>query len=461
MAIITTGPGSSFDVYETAISSALVPTVTWLSPSRIQVQFPGGFSDTLSGTGLSTDEDGTITDGLIYSVVELREGIQSFNIEGMSLPATVLNDWFSDGDYMSFFARVLQGNDVITGGSYSDRMAGYDGLDLLDGGDGNDVLEGGAGDDTLIGGSGGDYIYGDSGNDTAVYAGLNAHFSISFGSEYDYVTDRIYGSIDTLEQVETIKFLDGTLTFDPESSAAKIARLYDAAFQSPITEGALDYWLDLVHDQKMLLADVAKQFTSYLLQGEGDAANLSNASFVELLYNRVLGRAADPGGRAAWTGALDAGLARSDAFFLISESTEHRGRTSSHLDHGLFETDDGYQIVALLYDAFANRLPDAGGLVAWAEALNSKAMTLQQISEGFASSAEFTQHTVGMNNAELVDYMYRSALDREADAGGKAAWVNALDYGMTRGELILGFSQSAEHQSLYQYHIVGGIDVAL
>jgi hypothetical protein len=86
-------------------------------------------------------------------------------------------------------------------------------------------------------------------------------------------------------------------------------------------------------------------------------------------------------------------------------------------------------------------------------------MTLDQVAAGFAGSAEFQQRTQGMNNGQLVDFMYENTLNRLPDAEGRQYWVNHLDSGaVTLGQLLYGFSQSAEHNMLLAPQIVGGID---
>ncbi|WP_235518691.1 DUF4214 domain-containing protein, partial [Sphingomonas sp. Leaf208] len=125
--------------------------------------------------------------------------------------------------------------------------------------------------------------------------------------------------------------------------------------------------------------------------------------------------------------------------------TEHRALTANTVAQGYFNTDDNYQAVALLYDSFAGRKPDTSGLIYYAERLKTGTLTLTQAANDFAGSAEFTQATNGFTNSQLVDYMYRNTLDREADAGGKAYYTTALDNGFSKGALLLEFSQSQEH----------------
>ena len=60
------------------------------------------------------------------------------------------------------------GDDVLTGGTASDRLLGREGNDLMRGGANFDRLAGGLGDDRLVGGAGVDQLDGDSGADRLV-----------------------------------------------------------------------------------------------------------------------------------------------------------------------------------------------------------------------------------------------------------------------------------------------------
>ena len=126
--------------------------------------------------------------------------------------------------------------------------------------------------------------------------------------------------------------------------------------------------------------------------------------------------------------------------------------------HGFFNTDDAYQAVGLLYDSFANRLPDASGLVYWAEAVRSGAMTIAQVAESFTNSAEFHTLTDGMTHSQFVQFVYHNTLDRDASAGELQSWNDAFDHGLTNGGLLATLSQSNEHFDLIATHVTNGID---
>jgi hypothetical protein len=103
-------------------------------------------------------------------------------------------------------------------------------------------------------------------------------------------------------------------------------------------------------------------------------------------------------------------------------------------------------------------LPDQAGLVYWGELLKSGANNLEQISDGFVESAEFEAALTGKSSSDIVRHMYENTLDRPADPVGLAYWTSLLDRGATYGQILLGFSESAEHYALIASHMTGGIE---
>lgn len=79
---------------------------------------------------------------------------------------------------------------------------------------------------------------------------------------------------------------------------------------------------------------------------------------------------------------------------------------------------------------------------------------LRDLAAGFMGSAEFTaEFGASPTNEEFVDRLYINALHRGPDAGGKAASVDALVHGMSRLDLLLAFSESAEHVATGNIHM--------
>lgn len=100
-----------------------------------------------------------------------------------------------------------------------------------------------------------------------------------------------------------------------------------------------------------------------------------------------------------------------------------------------------------LYQAAFDRTPDQPGLSFWVRVLDAKALNLEQVAGEFLRSAEFNSlYGNASTNADLVGLLYRNVLNREADVGGRDYWIGQLNNGMTREQLLINFSESAENQ---------------
>jgi len=100
-----------------------------------------------------------------------------------------------------------------------------------------------------------------------------------------------------------------------------------------------------------------------------------------------------------------------------------------------------------LYVAFFNRAPDNKGLQIWknkAESRGGDALTtLKEISTGFASHNVFKSTYEHLNNRAFVEAIYRNSLGRDGDETGIVNWVNSLENGMSRSDMVANFISSA------------------
>ena len=139
----------------------------------------------------------------------------------------------------------LAGNDTLHGEGGADAISGGLGNDLIYGGDGNDVLSGGSGDDTLLGGAGNDDIIGNAGSDSidggdgsdvVRFEGNAAAYSFEIDGDIIRVTHLATGAVDTVTNVESLKFNDGkSLTL--ASGALDISKLGTASVTFTGLEG--------------------------------------------------------------------------------------------------------------------------------------------------------------------------------------------------------------------------------
>lgn len=132
------------------------------------------------------------------------------------------------------------GDDNLTGSAKDEYFDLKEGNDTVYAGIGDDIVVGGAGNDVIFGGSGNDNLEGDAGNDdidggdgvadTAIYSGKSADYVVTKDTSGSfYKVTSLDGSIDTLKNVETIKFSDGTVTLDVPVSAAPVTTLSTTA----------------------------------------------------------------------------------------------------------------------------------------------------------------------------------------------------------------------------------------
>ena len=111
--------------------------------------------------------------------------------------------------------------------------------------------------------------------------------------------------------------------------------------------------------------------------------------------------------------------------------------------------------VVRLYTQLLGRKPDEAGLESWTEVLRSQKEQGAKVAQGFVESPEFKKRN--LSDKEYISILYRTFLDREADAAGLAAWQKLLDDGLSRLYVFKGFAESDEFTEICNsYGIIRG-----
>ena len=312
---------------------------------------------------------------------------------------------------------------------------------------GNDTITGGSANDLLVGGAGNDVMDGGGGVDTAVYVGNIRSYS-SVGATR--VAGGSQGGTDTLSNIEVLRFLDGRISYDTTDVSTVVYRLYDAAFdRAPDVFGLADYSRALSEGR----ATVQSILNTFAVSAEFQAryGALNNDQFVREMYRFSLNREGDAAGVQGYVTALNNGsLTRAQVLGIFSESTEHQALVNAVITaNGLYVQDEATIAIARMYDSVFNRLPDLGGLQSYRDAVD-QGYTLKEIGAVLVGSPEFQQRFGALTNQQFVEQIYRFVLDREGDAGGIAGYVQALNQGYTRADVVLVLSESPEHRLSYQ-----------
>lgn len=109
-----------------------------------------------------------------------------------------------------------------------------------------------------------------------------------------------------------------------------------------------------------------------------------------------------------------------------------------------------------MYEAALNREPDDQGLASWINFLDHGGAPIDMASL-FIASPEFNGLYGSLSNEAFVDQLYINVLDREGEPEGVFVWTNALNSGLSRSQVLLGFSESPENVANVAPQIETGI----
>ena len=216
----------------------------------------------------------------------------------------------------------------------------------------------------------------------------------------------------------------------------QISRLYQAYFLRTPDGAGLDYWR-MRRADGLPLSAISDAFAASA-EFQARYGPLDNQAFVIQVYANVLQRPPDPAGLDHWTGQLDHGLSRGQMMIGFSESAEFIGRTSTSPP----APPPAAQIWRL-YQAFFLRGADQQGLDYWYGQW-TLGTDLTAIANSFAASTEFQARYGALDNAGFANLVYLNVLQRPPDHAGLQYWTGQLDRGLSRGQMMIGFSDSAE-----------------
>ncbi len=413
-------------------------------------------------------------------VVDLLAGTATGVWDGMNFNHTISGIEEVRGSY--------NGGDTIRGSAASEYFEGRDGNDLLDGRGGDDELRGDDGNDTLIGGDGRDRLRGGNGNDRLDGSGGNASTQ-GYGDFFEpgLGNDTIIGHSGLFAEGEgaDIGYSNlsgvGGLTFNIGTNGTGTV--------TSGTTGRVNDNFTYVHyfigsqDGDLFNGSDDDRWEGF--QGRRGADTIhGNGGEDAISYHDEHHDGATHGIEVDFAaGQVIDGFGSIDVFTGIEEvqgsifddvmsaegagqRIQFRGRDGndwlaggSHNDVLRGENDDDILLgdgfdasyapeeaaaVYRLYLATLARDADATGYNNWTEALAMDSRTLLEVANGFVASAEFQATYGALDNPAFVTLLYNNVLDRDPDAQGLDNWVTKLDAGMSRAQVVLGFSQSSE-----------------
>lgn len=233
---------------------------------------------------------------------------------------------------------------------------------------------------------------------------------------------------------------------------AYVTRLYRLCLGREPEPAGLKDWTDRMCSGSVTGAEAAKGF---FFSTEFQMMNHTNDEYVELLYNVMMNRGSDSGGKMDWLYKLENGVGRMGVFKGFADSREFDDICASYgIRRGTVTVEEGRDknpglttFVSRMYTKALGRAYDIDGLNDWCNRIYNKSWTVMDMATtGFFNSPEYLNmhHT----NSEYVKVLYRTFFDREYDQDGYLYWLRKLNAGTSRKEVLRGFADSVEFAEL-------------
>ncbi len=232
---------------------------------------------------------------------------------------------------------------------------------------------------------------------------------------------------------------------DPTKAKNYIETLYEHAFKREPDPSGTDYWMQKIMSGEVSATDVAKSiFESDELQQQ----ELSDEEYVTMAYEILLGREPDAEGLQYWVNQLqNEGLTRELLFYEFAFSNEFNNMAVEEYTIAPYDQQD--ELTAFLERMYAyvlGRDADPAGVNYWSNLLQSDEITGSELVHKFFNSQEMKNKN--LDDEEFVKTAYKAIFGRNPDQGGLKYWVDQLQQGMSRDEVLDQFLASEEFDNL-------------
>jgi serralysin len=204
----------------------------------------------------------------------------------------------------------------VFGSTYNDNLYGNNIGNYIVGNEGNDNLYGLEGNDTINGGSGNDSIDGGVGIDIVEYNSKKSSNNISLDKSNITIKNLANNNdIDSLKNIERLKFIDTSIAFDLDSNAGVAAKVMGAVLGKASIKNSIDfgYWLAQT-DIGLSYADIGQKAL--------DKIGLkTNDQIVSTLWKNVIGFKASDVDKAPFIKMLVDGMKPGDLVVLAADTT--------------------------------------------------------------------------------------------------------------------------------------------
>lgn len=230
-----------------------------------------------------------------------------------------------------------------------------------------------------------------------------------------------------------------------------VTRLYEKVLGRQPEEGGKAYWASMLLSRSKSGANVGHGF---VFSEEYKNKNTSNEDFVEMLYVVFMDRSSDASGKAFWLDCLNQGLSREYVFQGFAHSQEYTDICNSYgIERGTVALSQPRDLnpnltrfMNRIYEKAMGRKGEEEGLNYWCNAVRTGSKTPIQVAEFFINSEEFRNKK--LNNEQYIKVLYRTFMDREYDPAGLNYWLGELNRGCSREDVLKRFANCQEFKDI-------------
>ena len=233
-----------------------------------------------------------------------------------------------------------------------------------------------------------------------------------------------------------------------------VVRCYEKILEREFDVTGLNGWCTGLVNNTISFAQVAAG--GFFNSDEFESKNVSDMTFVTMLYRAFFNREPEDGAAEYWVGEIEQGLTRNYIIKQFTESQEFGNMCSWYgMEKGNYELTEYRdqnagvtKFIVRLYRMALQREYDVDGLNVWCKGLLENIMTPGEIAiDGFLNSAEFKNRN--LNDADYIKTLYRAFLGREASDEEVSMWVDIMQVqGYSRDEVAQGFADSPEFKNM-------------
>jgi len=279
-------------------------------------------------------------------------------------------------------------------------------------------------------------------------------FLIGGDFTYDYRLNGILDDLRIYDRTLNEEEILALYSDDEDLVRDFVTRFYQLCLDRDPDLAGLDVWVSDLLDGKLTGSDVAYGF---VFSNEFINKNTTNEEYLTVLYEAFFNRQPDPAGWQGWLEAMKNGTSRQDVLNGFIFAVEFAELCDAYGILAYRRPDSTKELVkdfvTRFYQLCLGREPDPAGLNGWVTALLDGSQTGSDVAYGFVFSSEFIDRNT--TNEEYLTVLYEAFFNRQPDPAGWQGWMDALNSGTSREDVLNGFIFAPEFAELCnEYKII-------